>query len=86
MIDMLYVNDWHVVCEWLTGGRYSGEMKIDECTHLIITVPRGTYGKPTPTPQHLPSKIDKDIYDIADVLHTLKYLNNPVVLFFYVTY
>jgi topoisomerase (DNA) II binding protein 1 len=27
------------------GGRYSGEMKINECTHLVVNVPRGKFLK-----------------------------------------
>ena len=27
------------------GGRYSGEMKINECTHLVLTEAKGLYSR-----------------------------------------
>ena len=44
---------WKIHCEFFTeqgrhvlvlmyaGGRYSGEMKINECTHLVLTEAKG---------------------------------------------
>ena len=30
------------------GGRYSGEMNVNECTHLIVKKPKGEQEKQTP--------------------------------------
>ena len=31
----------YILVNYISGGKYSGEMKINECTHLIINKPRG---------------------------------------------
>jgi len=43
--EFVYLIRCHLVVKFnvilFVGGRYSGEMKVNECTHLVLHTPKG---------------------------------------------